>query len=454
MSSGDDTDLGVRLPNSWQSWKDINKMSPEWCQPWETLRPFFLSHGYDLYKYDQKTMANPTSNRLGSPALDSFGLYGDRGEGFKCYMARVTVVFGARDRLNRDVVIKVVSKGEENIHEFDILQLLNSEPLKSDPVNTTVPILEFIQFQDWTFAVMPYCDDSFDPPMLNAEECLDFSEQLLTVRPIHCRQPTKRLLTGRLTLQGLSFLHKNRIAHLVPSTPFPGERSFTHEFEQDISYENILINHHGKIPPAYSWVSPQQIGQIWPPPEFRSTFPVRYLITDFGYSHRFPLSLPLTKCWMDPMDDKHGREHGREHKAPEVSHTRFDPFAADVYQTARLFYSWFYYITPNIPGYLELLQDMTSFYPPDRPSAAASLERLRRLRTQLPEEKRFELVDGLEPGNWWPIVQRPFWRTLREIFLTRGFSIAAQYMLVIAKDHLTSLSRRLVGIITSNVSLK
>ena len=84
-------------------------------------------------------------------------------------------------RKNRDVVIKVIAKGDEGHNELEILQHLNSEPLRSDPDNSTVPVLEFLSFHDWQFAVMPFYDDCDASPFLSALECLDFMEQLLTV---------------------------------------------------------------------------------------------------------------------------------------------------------------------------------------------------------------------------------------------------------------------------------
>lgn len=83
--------------------------------------------------------------------------------------------------LNRDVVIKVVAKGKEGAHELGILRKLNTEPLRSDPSNATVPVLEFLEVGDWTFAVMPYCDPCEQPPILHASECLEFTEQILKV---------------------------------------------------------------------------------------------------------------------------------------------------------------------------------------------------------------------------------------------------------------------------------
>ena len=82
---------------------------------------------------------------------------------------------------NRDVVIKVIAKGREGLSELKILELLSVEPLKSDPANPTVPIVEFLHYHDWHFVVMPFCDGSDVKPFLNAMECLEFAEQVLSV---------------------------------------------------------------------------------------------------------------------------------------------------------------------------------------------------------------------------------------------------------------------------------
>ena len=107
-----------------------------------------------------------------------------------------------------------------------------------------------------------------------------------------------------------------------------------HQYHQDISYENILINHHGKKPQVYTSSPSEMLVKL--DPEFRSTFPVRYLLIDFGYSAYFPTSTPLPECSLEPT------QKGRIHKAPEVSVRRYNPFAADVYQTGRLLHSWFF----------------------------------------------------------------------------------------------------------------
>jgi len=301
------------------------------------------------------------SNGTPSPALDSFGLYGNRGDEFRSLMGRYPLVFAARDRKNRDVVIKVVAKGDEGLNELEILHLLNSEPLRSDPANSTVPVLEFLTFRDWQFAVMPFYDACNASPFLRASECLDFAEQVLST---------------------LAFLHRCHIAHL------------------DIAHENILMNHHGKMPG-------DPFVEIWPPPEFRTTFPVRYYLMDFGCSVHFSPSLPLHDRLVKPFAIT------REQCAPEMDgSTKYDPFAVDIYVVARLFYALFVDIVPDVPGFLELLQDMSSFNPSSRVSAPLALARLKALKSQTPGQvlsqvKEVELsAYHLIPRSFLPYIVR------------------------------------------------
>ena len=71
----------------------------------------------------------------------------------------------------------------------------------------------------------------------------------------------------------------------------------------------------------------------------------------------------------------------------------------------------------------ELLQDMSSFYAPSRPSMATALQRLVRLRAQLPQDKSLMLVRGLEPRY----IPRHFLRHVHEIYRARGLSTVALF---------------------------
>ena len=89
------------------------------------------------------------------------------------------------------------------------------------------------------------------------------------------------------------------------------------------------MNHHGKIPG-------DPFIDVWPPPEFRSTFPVRYYLMDFGCSVRFTPSTRLHDGLIKPF------LIARQQCAPEMHGLRkYDPFAADVCMVGRVFYAYF-----------------------------------------------------------------------------------------------------------------
>jgi len=236
--------------------------------------------------------------------------------------------------LNRDVIIKVVAKGEYGLEELEILQLLNSEPLRSNPANATVPVLDFLEYDSWHFIVMPCWSDCDMPWFRNADECLELMDQ---------------------TLSALTFLHDNLIAHL------------------DVSHENILMNFHGKMTIPLYWRPPEPI------PEFRTTFPVKYCLIDFGVACYFSQMSKASDRVVYPFATI------RDQRPPEADlDLPYDPFAADVYQTATLFYNWFNSILPYVPTLLPLLQDMAYQHPPSRISMLTARDRLRMLRTQVP----------------------------------------------------------------------
>ncbi|GBE83928.1 hypothetical protein SCP_0509870 [Sparassis crispa] len=381
------------LPESLQAWRETDPLrNQRWAEPWEVLRPFFKAAGYELYRTKAVPGAFTVPISATPPALESFGLYGDRSN-FVSSFSPFAQLFAARDRLNRDVVIKVISKGTEGANERRTLELLNSEPLRSDPANTTVPVLDFLEYEDYCFAVMPCCGSSSSYPFLYASECLDFAEQLL---------------------EALCFLHKHRIAHL------------------DISFENVVVNHHGKMPKKYTYDQDRKGLKIWPPLEWRSTFPVRYYLLDFGISVHFPEDLPLSRCTILPFPQ------GRMHRAPEtLGKKAFNPFAADVYQIARLLYAWFPDLANDVPDLLKLLQDMSYYNPSGRITASTALSRLRTLRTAIAEEKLTELRE--RNILHYLIIPRSNLRLLREILETGNWSLAGQYTWWLLKSWLSRI---------------
>jgi hypothetical protein len=194
------------------------------------------------------------------------------------------------------------------------------------------------------------------------------------------------------------------------------------------------MNHHGKIPDYDSLFDGDE------PPEFRSAFPVRYLIVDFGFSSYASLG-PNSGLLIEPL------RTGRRHKAPESVRTKFDPYAADVYQAARFLYTWIHVaylslsgcslfallmcnpqeIVPQIPELLGLLQDMSYFNPRRRISMSAALSRLRGIHTRIQDHEMLYTPHELD-GLTFPMIPMRHWSWLIDAIWLGQFSFAREYL--------------------------
>jgi hypothetical protein len=84
-------------------------------------------------------------------------------------------------------------------------------------------------------------------------------------------------------------------------------------------------------------------------------------------------------------------------------------------------------IIPQVPGLLELLQDMSSYHAPDRISVFSAYQRMHALIDHVTEEQ-LQQVHELEVESW-PHIPRPLLRLFSEIL--RGLSAFAwKYILV------------------------
>ena len=77
--------------------------------------------------------------------------------------------------------------------ELQILNYLSAEPMRSDPRNRTIPILDvFLHSEDprYTFFVMPYMRRFHYPPFHCRGEFLEAMRQFLEVNPTHFVAPS------------------------------------------------------------------------------------------------------------------------------------------------------------------------------------------------------------------------------------------------------------------------
>ncbi|KIY44916.1 hypothetical protein FISHEDRAFT_61593 [Fistulina hepatica ATCC 64428] len=148
--------------------------------------------------------------------------------------------------------------------------------------------------------------------------------------------------------------------------------NFFCQVTSDIAAANIMVNYCGVRT------------------SIRGLFPVHYGLIDFGNARMFPADCPADRLFVSDLFT------GRHSMAPEVRLRQpYDPFAADVYQTAVLFFSYFYDVTAYVPGFHEVLLAMAekSLKPSDRITMAEAHRRFCELRRKAPPTHQHEPID-------------------------------------------------------------
>lgn len=195
------------LPKDLENWRIHDQFNLEVLhaevaacrKAWDYLRPIFSSRGYIFYKQfrppgslliatpsDPEVQANnvpvyPYARRaydsdiqmLFSTTVSNFlSFYPDIIKDYLLvnHLNQSMKVWPARDSLGREVIIKYermynscifthlhyrVVADDKEAGEFEIYKTLNTKEMRSDPRNHTIPIVEFIKVEKYTFAVMP-----------------------------------------------------------------------------------------------------------------------------------------------------------------------------------------------------------------------------------------------------------------------------------------------------------
>jgi len=159
------------------------------------LRPFFISQGYSLYVHkDPKAFCSsliPCTKRTTAEMLFPFAQYCCENDSQLEFDFISPLVWPARNKNGQDVVIKAIS-GASPTNELIAFRLLHSDSLRDDPRNHTIPILEYIKFEEQVFAVMPRWGKAYRGDFVNVGELVRY---------------------GRAFFEAVAFLHEHKIAH-------------------------------------------------------------------------------------------------------------------------------------------------------------------------------------------------------------------------------------------------
>jgi hypothetical protein len=87
-------------------------------------------------------------------------------------------VHPALDTRGRRVILKAVRASS---NELKIVRLLSTNPLRAEPRNHTIPVLEILEEGDWAIIVTPEWGFNHWEPCGSIKEYLEFSRQLFEV---------------------------------------------------------------------------------------------------------------------------------------------------------------------------------------------------------------------------------------------------------------------------------
>ncbi|KAJ7291710.1 WD40-repeat-containing domain protein [Mycena rebaudengoi] len=351
--SGEDTEVVARSnsPNPHRSLAQF--------QPWETYEPtefeipwllfadLLHGHGLSLGRTKYYDDLSHNTNLLRRAAVEPFyprndedfvhRLDGDWNPSVKVRDRAITFfqenvfINLALDQYLRHVIVKVIMAGSI---ELQILKHLSSDPLRSDPRNHTIPVLQFIPCNGFEFSVQACWYEHWQSP------------------PFDCAR--SRFEMARQLLEGLVFMHEQFIAH------------------GDIHPRNILWNH---APTFYE-------------PSRHSKFSFRMAYIDFGGGMIFSAENRHSRG--------SGVRPPSAWAAPELSLSQpYDLCAADVCMLGKVLQGEmedgqkYYNIPPDVEVYERyhiLLVEMTSAKPEERPTASAALALLYSLISALNDD--------------------------------------------------------------------
>ncbi|KAI1795565.1 kinase-like domain-containing protein [Ganoderma leucocontextum] len=284
---------------------------------------------------------------------------------------------------NSLVVLKLVDC-ERNPYEVDVSQYLSSDPLRSEPRNHCVPILDVFGVPDepnFTIMVLPLLRACNDPSWQTVGEVLSFIQQIF---------------------EGLQYLHELHIAH------------------RDCTDTNIMFDPRPMYPQMFHPRTPKKSLDYRGSSKHstRTAHPVRYYFIDFGLSRRYS------------PEDGPPREHpirGGDKSVPEFKNWNgepLDPFPTDVYYVGNVIQQIILESYRGMEFLAPLVRDMIQPDPSRRPSIDEVVRRFDELLKHVrfwTSRSRPVRIDE-EPVVGWYRNTRHIFRTIR-YFLSRKAAV-------------------------------
>ncbi|KAJ7854995.1 kinase-like domain-containing protein [Mycena olivaceomarginata] len=327
------------------------------------MQPFLHAQGYQLRpRYHPNWIPSWTATK---------GMYDrfNREDNIPSFATRVLDATRICD--GEKVVLKRV---ETNGEEIAIIKYLTSPPLRKDPRNRTIPLLDIVPapHTSWSFLVMPYCR-VFDYP------------------PFHC--PSEFLEAMTQFLEGLQFMHEHNIAHF------------------DVAPQNMVMDESRVIPQGSHFARPETHTGIYHHQLFSwndrcTVSPVKYYYIDFGLSLHFPggRAGALTDGTLRTFPT-----------IPELSLTvPYDPFPVDIFQLGLTIEKLVAQAYPDLEDFRAVADAMMTKNPKDRPTPQDALTHLHSIASTISPSKLSSQIWEKDIGIWKKLsrVVRGGWRSI------------------------------------------
>ncbi|KAI0080403.1 hypothetical protein K474DRAFT_1704711 [Panus rudis PR-1116 ss-1] len=322
-------DFPFVFPETWQDWVELNE-TDQFDAPWESLRDFFSSSGYQLYVCPPRSR----HTRLSCPPsaaepmhLTEFGTIGRL-----TYVPEHEVMdnrlWAAQHRSGRHVIIRMhyvdpnaqSDTGLEN--EFiHIMEYLSQRQLRNETTANPLAPIDHLYHRCWRFMVF----SRWQPVLMSTP-----SGQLRCPLP----EMTDVLRFCEAVCNGFALLHSHRIAHL------------------NISPTSIVMNVLSGTYLAQNWSDGVR---------FLHNDALRYAIQDFDNARQFDADA-VGPCKVALYGDCRSMPPEARQRQPRP----YDPFAADVYTLGTLFIAYFAHLVAYVPILGPTFEQMTRVNPHER----------------------------------------------------------------------------------------
>ncbi|KAI0332645.1 hypothetical protein GY45DRAFT_461774 [Cubamyces sp. BRFM 1775] len=326
--------------------KEGDDLIAVWEAVWEPLRLFFGEHGYTLWQHDIGHILTPLEDNEDLLLRHNGGfayVTAHRGVDSPTGSLEELLTFERLNPLCRpartaggvDVVIRVLAIGEQGNEHVEILRTVSTGPCAFYNNNHSIPVMNFLQFQDITFGIFPKVgfrvEDAYRYWANNSVgDVLDMILQCL---------------------EALTFIHSINIAH------------------RDAFKDNFLVQWHPESMTAghMPWSRP------------------RVFLTDFEVAVMFPKDAPSEQCRISgyPIGGSYPDDVKQYSRAvpPEVtSGDLYDPFKLDTWQLGTSLKD----LKTTFVEIDKVLEDMRTPDAASRPSSFQALSRLSRGMAGLP----------------------------------------------------------------------